>query len=71
MEAIVKIPRKTKDGEEKKRPIRAYECRHCSGWHLTSKTVEEYKENVERFNQQNNEPEAGAEELVGISDTID
>jgi uncharacterized protein (DUF3820 family) len=26
-----------------KKPIRAYECNKCGGWHLTSKTIEEYK----------------------------
>lgn len=35
--------------QDKKRPIRAYECPKCSGWHLTSKEVEEYKKTVERF----------------------
>lgn len=23
-------------GEPKRRELRAYECRHCGGWHLTS-----------------------------------
>lgn len=69
MEAIVKNPRKTKDGDaERKRPIRAYECRNCSGWHLTSKTVEEYKENVQRFNQEDHG--TGTEELAGVPVTV-
>lgn len=71
MEAIVKNPRKDKNGEERKRPIRAYECRNCSGWHLTSKTVEEYKENVKKFNQQIHGTQTGAEELVSLPVVID
>lgn len=27
-----------------KRPIRSYECPRCGGWHVTSKTVEEYEQ---------------------------
>lgn len=27
-----------------KKPCRAYECEICSGWHLTSKTLEDYKQ---------------------------
>jgi hypothetical protein len=29
-------------GTGKKVPKRAYECRRCGGWHLTSMTEEEY-----------------------------
>lgn len=38
--ALAKI--RTDEGEHKK-PIRTYECEKCSGWHLTSKPIEEYK----------------------------
>jgi uncharacterized protein YlaI len=71
MEAIVKNPRKNKNGEERKQPIRAYECRNCSGWHLTSKTVEEYKQNVQKFNQETRGTQTGTEELAGVPIAFD
>lgn len=33
----------------KSRPVRAYECHKCSGWHLTSKSPTEYMKTVERY----------------------
>ncbi len=30
--------------QQKKKPIRAYECEKCSGWHLTSMPIELFKE---------------------------
>lgn len=65
LDAILKRPTK------KKKPIRAYECKRCSGWHLTSKTYEEYLENVEKYNQKNDKPKAGDEELAGVPVAID
>jgi len=34
--------------QEHKKPIRSYECEKCGGWHLTSKPLEEYKNNIRR-----------------------
>lgn len=39
MESIIKPTSKS----QKKAPIRAYECPHCSGWHLTSMPIEIFK----------------------------
>lgn len=33
-----------------KKPIRAYECQKCGGWHLTSKTIEEYEDIISIHN---------------------
>lgn len=38
----LKIIAKQKNKNGIKKPIRAYECPKCSGWHLTSLTLEEY-----------------------------
>jgi len=45
MDSIVKPP-KRRNG---KAPLRAYECPKCSQWHLTSKSVEEYRNSVNKF----------------------
>ena len=41
--------RRIAETESKQKPQRAYECSKCGGWHLTSKTIEEYKEKSEQF----------------------
>lgn len=40
MDSIIKPTSKN----QKKAPIRAYECPKCSGWHLTSMPIELFKE---------------------------
>lgn len=35
--------------KSKIKPQREYECEKCGGWHLTSETIEEFKEKVEQF----------------------
>jgi hypothetical protein len=32
------------------KPKRAYECQYCSGWHLTSSEIDEYKEKQKQYN---------------------
>lgn len=39
MDSIIK----PKSKQQKKKPIRAYECEKCSGWHLTSMPIETFK----------------------------
>jgi uncharacterized protein (DUF3820 family) len=34
--------------QEHKKPIRTYECEFCSFWHLTSLTVEEWREKMKK-----------------------
>lgn len=43
---------KPKSKQIKKAPIRAYECKKCSGWHLTSKEYDEYVEEKEARSKQ-------------------
>lgn len=38
-----------KKSKSKTKPVRAYECSHCGGWHLTSQTKEEYNNKKEEF----------------------
>lgn len=41
--------RRIAETKSKTKPQREYECVKCGGWHLTSKTVEEFKEKQEQF----------------------
>jgi len=40
---------KRKNG--KTRPVRAYECHKCSGWHLSSKSLSEFKKTVSLYDK--------------------
>jgi hypothetical protein len=41
---------KETDSESPKRPIRAYECDECGGFHLTSWSLELYQESRKKAN---------------------
>jgi hypothetical protein len=36
-----------REHDNRRKPIRAYACYHCLGWHLTSQTVTRREENTE------------------------
>lgn len=49
-DALIAIWKIQKYGEEtgKGKPRRAYLCVHCGEWHITSKSVKQYKRNVKK-----------------------
>lgn len=40
--AVIKVAREKE--QKNKKPVRAYECKKCGGWHLTSIPLEEYEQ---------------------------
>lgn len=44
-EAKIALNSMDRHGEDAKIPVRAYECDKCTGWHLTSIPLHEYKKN--------------------------
>lgn len=56
-EAKAEVTRILKLNQSNKKPVRAYECIKCGGWHLTSISFEEYeKRQTENSDHKNQEP---------------